>query len=181
MTTKAEKRFIPNEWKPAHIRTLVSLYNSEDENSIKEIAYRLNKKFKDVTRNTQSVSQRLVAIRNEDKKALRKRDKGAGYTSDAAVKAMAKLDEAALKRARERKAERAAAKATPRRSSKDRKGERQNGKLVGDPMLNGSGERVLECDLGERGKVRVEISGPLLLNEQFVNNLSAAVGSALTI
>jgi len=175
MTTNGKKRIL-NEWLPAQIKLLIKAYNHSDDNSMVEVSYQLNKKF-GTKRNTQAVSQRVVDIRRNDKQALRKRERGATYTSDEAVVFMKPLDAPGKKKERERKAE----KAQPRRSSKARKNGRSNGQLKGDPMLANGESRVMEVDLGDKGKIRLEISGALLLNDQLVSNLTTAVGSALTV
>lgn len=170
----AEKKATENAWTDAQRKALLALYNGKKIMSNIEIAYRMNKKFPGMNRNTVAISQRAVALRREGEK-VPKRPKGKNYTSEAAIEFMEKLDARGKKKAAERKAH----KDTPRRSGKADRNSKFN-KSGRDPLL-ANDARVIEIDLGDKGGIRCEISGPLLLNDQLVANITSAVGSALTV
>jgi hypothetical protein len=44
---------------------------------------------------------------------------------------------------------------------------------------NGAGKRVLSVDLGPKGSIRVEISGPIVLHTEAVSELTAAIGKLM--
>jgi len=79
-----KKKAAQSVWTEAQMTELIKLYNDPKQLSIKEIAFRMNRKFK-VQRNVSSVGQRLVQIRKDQPKALTKRKKTSGYTSKAAI------------------------------------------------------------------------------------------------
>jgi hypothetical protein len=156
-------------WTDAHNKEVVRLYNHKDGYAIKEIAYRLNKKFQ-MKRGSGAVGQqlgKLRAVKYVGLKLEKRSPFAAGKCSNVAAKAMAKIDKSLVGSLSK--------PVVVRRSVVARK---TNGGR--DPLL-ASNERVLEVALGDKGSIRVEIKGPILLNEALVGNIATAITGALRI
>ena len=175
---KAKSTRPQNPWDDRTVKELIRLYNHKDEFSSKEIAFRLNKKFS-TERTTGSVGQQVVKVRRDKPTGMPKlrpinKQHTPGFLSEKAEAFQAKVDTKAEKRKNGKK-KNGAAEPAPRRSSLARAGKKGR-----DPLLDNE-VRVLEADLRDKGYVRVEISGAILLNEEIVGSLSAAVSRCLTI
>jgi hypothetical protein len=161
------------QWSDSENKELVRLYNHEDGYAIKETAYRLNQKF-GTRRGTGAVGQQLGKLRKEKRPEpglkLAKRNQWiAGKISDKAQRVMSAIDKAVHAKTNGKKG------ATPRRNGHARKA---NGGR--DPLLT-SESRVLEVAFGDKGSIRLEIRGPILLNEALVGNIASALTGALRI
>lgn len=162
------------QWTPAEDKELIRLYsNIKKPLTIKEIAYRLNKKISEAAgtpRNTGATGQRLTALRAAEEVETREVPEGVvTFCSDEAEAYMAGLDKKKAKpngKAGKKTGTAAKEKAGIPRSR--------------DVMLD-SAQRTMVVDLGEKGKAEVAISGPLLLNDEFVSNIGEALAKAMVI
>lgn len=158
------------QWTPEEDKELVRLYSLKTKLAIKEIAYRLNQKFGDPPRNTGSTQQRLVKLRAEGVVAVREDAEGPGQISEDAEAYMAKLD------AKKRKIGNGKIGKKTGTKAKDAAGIPRGRDVMLDSSI-----RVMEVDLGEKGSIRVEISGPILLNDALVTNVAEVISKAMVI
>lgn len=168
----------PGAWSDEETKELARLYNLKDRLSAIEIAYRLNKKC-ETDRNTGAIGQRLTALRAAGTIALRDdsvRGQGGKVTPEAQA-FMKKMDAKVLKAKAARRAAKHGTLATAPIAP-------VNTKTAGkrDPLTwSDSATRVMEVNLGDKGSIRVEVSGPILLNDQLVTSIAEVIGKAMTI
>jgi len=169
-------------WEPTHIKEMVRLYNHKDGYAIKEITYRLNQKC-GTERNTGSVTQQLVKVRKDPPKdilgagkLIKRKGHVQGVLSDEAEAVQSKIDAKHFQANAKRREKKNGVIAAPARNGKVRAA--TNGK--GDPLL-ATGSRSLNVDLGDKGSIVLTINGAILLNEELVGNLTAAVTAALRV